>query len=71
MKFPIEWCDPEDGKVEAVLSPVTSDLHFPDEQTGMRGSNLPLVIHLGEDRAESRGPAPQFSTQCAFLTAFV
>lgn len=28
-----------------------------------------MVIHLGEDRVESRESAPQFMTQCAFFTA--
>lgn len=31
--------------IRSVLSPLTSDLHFPDEETGMRGSNLPIYGH--------------------------
>lgn len=53
------------------LSPLTPSLHFPDEETGIRGSNLPMVIHPDEDRVESRESAPQFMTQCAFFTASV
>lgn len=60
MKFPIEWCDPEDGKVEAVLSPVTSAqtlcCHFHSILSVIEVSMVACRSGVGRGGGVTKGP---------------